>query len=72
MKHRYRCNLQIERPDPKALSQCLDMFDAAAQSALALIGQVPPDDGDWPTGASTGWQSQAALDDGPADRLRRN
>jgi hypothetical protein len=72
MRGKLYLRMQIERPDPKALSECLDMFDAAAQSALALIGQVPPDDGDWPTGASTGWQSQAALDDGPADRLRRN
>jgi hypothetical protein len=72
MRGKLYLRMQIERPDPRALSECVELFDAAAQSALALIGQVPADDADWPTSASTGWQSQAALDDDPADRLRRN
>jgi hypothetical protein len=72
MRGKLYLRMQIERPDPSALSECIELFDAAAQSALALIGQVPPDDADWPSSASTGWQSQAALDVEPADRLRRN
>lgn len=72
MRGKLYLRMQIERPDPKALSECLDLFDAAAHAALALIGQVPPDDADWPSSTSTGWQSQAALDDEPGDPLRRN
>lgn len=53
--------MQLAEPRPETLSQCLEVFDAAAQSALQVIGQIPPEMG-WASTASTSWQTQTPID----------
>ena len=62
--------MQLADPRPQALSQCLEVFDAAAQSAQQITGQIPPSDAEWASTASTAWQTQIPIDDEATDSTR--
>lgn len=70
MRGKIYLRMQVADPSPEALSQCLEVFDAAAQSAQQLTGQIPPSDAEWASTASTSWQTQAPIDDEPTDSTR--
>ncbi len=60
--------MQLAEPRPEALSQCLEVFDAAAQSAQKIVGQIPAHGAEWASTASTSWQTQ--IPDEPTDTTR--
>ena len=70
MRGKVYLRMQVAMPSPELLSRCLEVFDAAVQSALQISGQFPAADADWASTASTAWQTQAALDDERADPSR--
>ncbi|MBX9715688.1 MAG: hypothetical protein K2X42_03750 [Burkholderiaceae bacterium] len=70
MRGRIYLRMQLEAPGPQSLSECLEVFDAAAQSAQQITGQIAPDDAEWASTASTSWQTQIPIDEEPTDSAR--
>jgi len=68
LRGRVYLRLELDPPDPLAIAQAVDLFHAAAQAALNVSGTAQEGQPEWPTTASTAWQSQ--LDD-LSDRRRR-
>jgi hypothetical protein len=72
LRGRVYMRLQLETPDPVLIGQAVDLFRAAAQSALHIgmvVHESAPPSGDWPTTASTAWQTDLMPED-PKDRGR--
>jgi hypothetical protein len=63
MRGKLYLRMQLAQPQPKSLSQCLSVFDAAVQSALQLTGQLPPGGGEWSPTASSSWLTPSAMDE---------
>jgi hypothetical protein len=70
MRGKIYLRMQVAEPRPEVLSQCLEVFDAAAQSVQQITGQIPPNDAEWASTASTSWQTQIPVDDEPPDSTR--
>lgn len=70
MRGKLYLRMRLAAPRPQALSQCLEVFDAAAQSAQQITGQIPPSNAEWASTASTSWQTQIPIDDEAADSTR--
>ena len=71
LRGRVYMRLQFELPDPVAIGQAIDLFQAAAAAALRVSSGAHegPAAGDWPTTASTAWQTDLTPED-PKDRER--
>ncbi len=63
LRGRIYMRMQLVDPRPEALSQCLEVFDAAIQSVQHITGDVAPDDAEWASTASTSWQTQLPDDE---------
>ena len=63
MRGKIYLRMQLTEPSPAALTHGLELFDAAVQSALSLIGSMPPGQTEWVSTASTAWQTHTQLDD---------
>lgn len=63
MRGRMYLRMQLADPRPEALSQCLEVFDAAMQSVQQITGQILPNDAEWASTASTSWQTQLPDDE---------
>lgn len=70
MRGKIYLRMQLADPQPEALSQCLEVFDAAAQSVQLITGQITPNDAEWASTASTAWQTQVPGDDEATDSTR--
>ena len=63
LRGRIYMRMQLVDPRPEALSQCLEVFDAAIQSVQHITGDVAPDNAEWASTASTSWQTQLPDDE---------
>ena len=70
MRGKLYLRMQLAEPAPAALTQCLELFDAALKSAPNLSAQMEPDPAEPPSTLSTGWHSHTPLD-GPEDSALR-
>jgi hypothetical protein len=73
LRGRVYMRLQLETADPVLIGQAVDLFQAAAQSALHVGGGMQEgaaSTADWPTTASTAWQTDLMPED-PKDRGRQ-
>jgi len=68
LRGRVYLRLQMTQPQPALLTQCLEVLDAAAQSALQLTGQASAGDGEWSSTVSSGWMGSNGPDDPGASR----
>ncbi len=66
MRGKVYLRMQLDDPTAAQVVQCLQVFDAATQSALLLTERLPAGDGEWPATASTAWQTQTQIDDEPS------
>lgn len=63
LRGRLYLRLQMPQPQPALLTQCLEVLDAAAQSALQLTGEAPAGDGEWSSTVSSGWMPHSVLEE---------
>jgi hypothetical protein len=70
MRGKLYLRMQLAEPAPAALTQCLELFDAALKSATNLSAQMEPDPAEPPSTLSTGWQSHTPLDSPEDSALR--
>ncbi len=70
MRGKMYLRMQLAEPSPAVLTQCLELFDSAVQSAQSLTGQMPQGHTEWASTASTAWQTHTQLDD-PEDPIQR-
>lgn len=70
MRGRIYLRMQLADPLPEALSQCLEVFEAAALSAQQLNGQISSSEAESGAPPSTSWQTQLPIDDEATDSTR--
>jgi hypothetical protein len=70
LRGRLYMRMQLEVPEPEAITQAIDLFQAGARSALRVGSGLPEAQADFPSTASTAWQTDILPED-PKDRGRR-
>jgi len=70
MRGKLYLRMQLGEPDPAALTQCLELFDAALKSATSLSTQMEPDTVEPPLTLTTGWHSHTQQGDSDDPALR--
>lgn len=71
LRGRLYLRMQLDQPDPTAITQAIQLFQAAAQSALRASSGVQETNGDFPSTASTAWQTDVLPDDDIKERGQR-
>lgn len=68
LRGRIYLRLQVDLPEAATIDQSVALFEAAAQAAQRVGSRAPREPaGEWPTTASTAWQTEPAPED-PKDR----